>query len=242
MRIQVFTILPALVEDFLQHSLLHKAQQNGILRITVHDIRAVAADPHRSVDDSPFGGGPGMVLMAEPVFAAVEAADPLRPLLLLDPAGEPFTQAKARQLAATEGFSLLCGRYEGIDERIREHLVDEELSLGDFVLNGGEVAAMAVMESVGRLVPGVLGNPESVAHDSFEVGLLDHPHYTRPAEFRGMHVPEVLRSGDHGRIARWRLAASLARTVERRPDLISERGGLSEAEEELLAEFGFGYS
>lgn len=240
MRIEVFTILPTLVEDFLQHSLLHKAQQSGTIQIAVHDIRAVTSDPHRSVDDSPFGGGPGMVLMAEPVFAAVEAADPVRPLLLLDPAGEPFTQAKARQLAATEGFSLLCGRYEGIDERIREHLADEELSLGDFVLNGGEVAAMAVMEAVCRLVPGVLGNPESAAKDSFEGDLLDHPHYTRPAEFREMQVPEVLRSGDHGRIARWRQAASLARTLSRRPDLIEKRGGLTEAEEDLLAEFGFG--
>ena len=163
MQIEVFTILPTLVKDFLQHSLLQKAQQSGTIRIAVHDIRAAASDPHRSVDDAPFGGGPGMVLMAEPVFAAVEAADPVRPLLLLDPAGKPFTQAKARQLADTEGFSLLCGRYEGIDERIREHLVDEELSLGDFVLNGGEVAAMAVIEAVCRLVPGVLGNPESAA-------------------------------------------------------------------------------
>ena len=240
MRIEVFTILPTLVEDFLQHSLLQKAQQSGTIRIAVHDIRATTSDPHRSVDDAPFGGGPGMVLMAEPVFAAVETAKPVRPLLLLDPAGEPFTQAKARQLADTEGFSLLCGRYEGIDERIREHLADEELSLGDFVLNGGEVAAMAVIEAVCRLVPGVLGNPESAANDSFEGDLLDHPHYTRPAEFRGMGVPEVLRSGDHGRVARWRLAASLARTVERRPDLIAERGGLSEAEEDLLGEFGFG--
>ena len=240
MRIEVFTILPTLVEDFLQHSLLHKAQQSGTVRIAVHDIRAAATDPHRSVDDAPFGGGPGMVLMAEPVFAAVETADPVRPLLLLDPAGEPFTQAKARQLAATEGFSLLCGRYEGIDERIREHLVDEELSLGDFVLNGGEVAAMAVIEAVCRLVPGVLGNPESAANDSFERSVLDHPHYTRPAEFQGMQVPEVLRSGDHGQIANWRLAASLARTLSRRPDLIEKRGGLSKAEEDLLAEFGFG--
>ena len=240
MRIEVFTILPTLVEDFLQHSLLQKAQQSGTVQIAVHDIRAATSDPHRSVDDAPFGGGPGMVLMAEPVFAAVEAADPVRPLLLLDPAGEPFTQAKARQLAATEGFSLLCGRYEGIDERIREHLVDEELSLGDFVLNGGEVAAMAVMEAVCRLVPGVLGNPESASNDSFEDDLLDYPHYTRPAEFRQMQVPEVLRSGDHGQIARWRQAASLARTLSRRPDLIEKRGGLTEAEEELLAEFGFG--
>ena len=239
MRIEVFTILPTLVEDFLQHSLLHKAQQNGTIHIAVHDIRAAASDPHRSVDDAPFGGGPGMVLMAEPVFAAIETADPVRPLLLLDPAGEPFTQSKARQLAATEGFSLLCGRYEGIDERIREHLVDEELSLGDFVLNGGEVAAMAVMEAVCRLVPGVLGNPESAANDSFESDLLDHPHYTRPAQFRQMQVPEVLRSGDHAQVARWRQAASLSRTLTRRPDLIEKRGGLTEAEEGLLAEFGF---
>ena len=237
MRIEVFTILPSLVEDFLQHSLLQKAQQKGIIQISVHDIRAATSDPHRSVDDSPFGGGPGMVLMAEPVFKAT--AQCVRPLLLLDPAGEPFTQAKARQLATTDGFSLLCGRYEGIDERIREHLVDEELSLGDFVLNGGEVAAMAVIEAVCRLVPDVIGNPESVANESFESDLLDHPHYTRPADFQGMLVPDVLRSGDHGQVARWRMAAALARTLRRRPDLIERRGGLSEEEEDLLAEFGY---
>ena len=202
----------------------------------MHDIRAAASDPHQSVDDSPFGGGPGMVLMPEPVFAAVEAAQPQRPLYLLDPAGETFTQAKARQLADLDGFSLLCGRYEGIDERARTHLVDGEISLGDFVLGGGEVAAMAVIEAVGRLVPGVLGNAESVEAESFEDQLLDFPHYTRPSDFRGWQVPEVLLSGNHAAIAEWRLAQSLRRTQRRRPDLIAQRGGLTAEEQKLVAD------
>ncbi len=234
MHIEVFTIWPQMVLEFLAHSLLGKAQQSGLLKIAVHDIRSVTSDPHQSVDDAPFGGGPGMVLMPEPVFAAVEAAQPARPLFLLDPAGEPFSQAKARHLASLDGFSLLCGRYEGVDERIRMHLVDGEISLGDFVLGGGEAAAMAVIEAVCRLVPGVLGNPESVAAESFEDNLLDHPHYTRPSEFRNLAVPQVLRSGNHGEVAKWRLAQSLKRTMERRPDLIAKRGGLSTEEQKLV--------
>ena len=166
----------------------------------VHDIRDQAHDPHRTVDDAPFGGGAGMVLMAEPVFAAVEAVDPPRPLLYLSPAGRRLDQAWARELAAGDGFSLLCGRYEGVDERVREHLVDGELSIGDYVLGGGEVAAMVVLEAVGRLVPGVMGNEASADEESFSDGLLEYPHYTRPAELRGWEVPEVLRSGDHARV------------------------------------------
>jgi tRNA (guanine37-N1)-methyltransferase len=192
---------------------------------------------HRSVDDSPFGGGAGMVLTPEPIFAAVEAADPPRPLLYLSPAGRRFDQAWARQLAAGDGFSLLCGRYEGVDERVREHLVDGELSVGDYVLGGGEVAAMVVLEAVGRLVPGVMGNETSAEDESFSDGLLEYPHYTRPADFRGWAVPEVLRSGDHGAVARWRRAQALARTRRERPDLIEARGGLSAEDEALLAEF-----
>ncbi len=178
-----------------------------------------------------------MVLMAEPVFRSVEDADPPRPLFLLGPGGRRFDQAMARDLAATDGFSLLCGRYEGVDDRVRTTLVDGELSLGDFVLAGGEVAAMAVIEAVGRLVPGVMGNASSAIDESFVDGLLEHPHYTRPADFRGTSVPEVLRSGDHGMVARWRRARALQRTLRDRPDLIEARGGLSDEDQLLLEEF-----
>ena len=194
MQIEVFTIFPTLVEGFLGHSLIAKAREEGLLDLRVHDLRSAATDPHRSVDDSPFGGGPGMVLMPEPLFGAVEAVDPVRPLYLLGPGGARFDQHQARALAATDGFSMLCGRYEGVDERVREHLVDGELSVGDFVLSGGEVAALVVIEAVARLVPGVMGNDESATEESFSEGLLEHPQYTRPADFRGWVVPEVLRS------------------------------------------------
>lgn len=236
-RIDVFTIFPEMVSGFAGQSLLGRAQERGTLEVRVHDVRAQATDPHRTVDDAPFGGGAGMVLMAEPVFAAVEAADPPRPLLYLSPAGRRLDQAWARELAGTDGFSLLCGRYEGVDERVRAHLVDGELSIGDYVLGGGEVAAMVVLEAVGRLVPGVMGNDTSADEESFSDGLLEYPQYTRPAELRGWAVPDVLRSGDHGRVARWRRAQALARTRALRPDLLDARGGLSPEDERLLAEF-----
>ena len=181
-----------------------------------------------------------MVMMPEPVFAAVEAVDPPRPLILLGPGGRRFDQSVAAELAALDGFSLLCGRYEGVDERIRTGLCDDEVSLGDFVLAGGELAALAIMEAVARLRPGVLGNEASPDDESFADGLLEYPHYTRPADFRGMEVPEVLRSGDHGRVARWRRAGALVRTLALRPDLIEHRGGLTEADLALLEEFGQG--
>ena len=243
MRIDVFTILPGLIEPLLASSLVGRARERGVLDLRAHDIRQFADDPHRSVDDAPFGGGAGMVLMAEPAFRAVEAVEPPRPLLLLTPGGRRFDQAWAAELAAfgtgrTGGFSLFCGRYEGVDERVREHLVDGELSVGAFVLAGGEVAAVVVLEAVCRLVPGVMGNDASAAEESFSAGLLEYPHYTRPAEFRGWEVPEVLRSGDHGRVERWRRAQALARTRDQRPDLLAARGGLSDADRRLLAEFG----
>jgi tRNA (guanine37-N1)-methyltransferase len=238
MRVEVFTLFPDLVRPWTQASLLGKAARSGVLDLWVHDLRAGAADPHRSVDDSPFGGGPGMVLAPEPVFAAVEAADPIRPLLLLGPGGRRFDQEWAAELAAGPGFSLLCGRYEGVDQRVADHLVDGELSLGDFVLAGGEAAAVAVIEAVARLVPGVMGNESSSHEESFGDGLLEYPQYTRPQDFRGWQVPEVLRSGDHARVARWRRAQALARTGARRPDLIAARGGLTDDEIALLAEFG----
>jgi tRNA (guanine37-N1)-methyltransferase len=237
-RIDVLTIFPDMVDAFAQQSLLGKARVSGVLDIRVHDLRSVTRDPHRSVDDAPFGGGAGMVLMAEPIFATVEAVRPPRPLYYLGPSGRRLDQALVADLAALEGFSLLCGRYEGVDERVLSHLVDGELSIGDYVLAGGEVAAMVVLEAVGRLVPGVMGNTDSAADESFSRGLLEYPQYTRPADFRGLEVPEVLRSGDHARVARWRRAQSLARTVERRPDLLAARGGLDDADRALLAEFG----
>jgi tRNA (guanine37-N1)-methyltransferase len=241
-RIDVFTIFPSMVDEFASQSLLGRARARRLIDVRVQDLRSAASDPHRSVDDSPFGGGAGMVLMPEPLFAAVEAVGPPRPLLLLGPGGRRFDQDVARSLAGMDGFSLLCGRYEGVDERVREHLVDGELSVGDFVLAGGEVAAMAVLEAVGRLVPGVMGNADSADEESFADGLLEYPQYTRPADFRGWGVPEVLRSGDHGAVARWRRAQALARTVVRRPDLIDERGGLTAAERALLEqELGITY-
>src|SRR5207248_4636229 len=207
------------------------------------DLRSATIDPRRSVDDTPFGGGAGMVLAPGPVFGAVEAAQPPRPLFLLGPGGRRLDQALVRELADRgsapgEGFSLLCGRYEGVDERVADHLVDDELSIGDYVLAGGEAAAFVVVEAVSRLVPGVMGNEASAQEESFADGLLEYPHYTRPAEFRGWGVPEVLRSGDHGRVARWRRAQALARTVARRPDLVAARGGLTEQERALLRELG----
>ena len=234
MRIDLFTIFPTLVEPWFDASLIGRARRSGLLDLRTHDLRDGADNPHRSVDDRPFGGGPGMVLAARPVFAAVEAVDPPRPLLLMGPAGRPFSQDRAQELAAGGGFSLLCGRYEGVDQRIVDHLVDEEVSLGDFVLNGGEVAALAIVEAVARLVPGVMGNAASATEESFNDGLLEHPHYTQPATFREWAVPEVLRSGDHRAIAAWRRRQALERTVARRPDLVERRGGLSEAERALL--------
>ena len=236
-RIDVFTIFPGMVDDFAGESLLGRAREKGLLDLRVHDLRDATTDPHRSVDDAPFGGGAGMVLMPEPVFAAVEAADPPRPLYLLGPGGRRLDQALAARLAAGDGFSLLCGRYEGVDARVRDHLVDDELSIGDYVLAGGEAAAMVVLEAVGRLVPGVMGNGASSVEESFSDGLLEYPQYTRPATFRDWDVPAVLRSGDHGRISRWRRARSLARTAEVRPDLIEARGGMHDDELALLREF-----
>lgn len=240
MRIDIFTIFPDMVEDFAGRSLLGRAAERGLIDVRVHDLRSTTTDPHRSVDDAPYGGGAGMVLMPEPVFGAVEAVEPPRPLYLLGPGGRRFDQSRARELAALDGFSMLCGRYEGVDERVRAGLVDEELSVGDYVLAGGEVASMVVLEAVGRLVPGVMGNDTSADDESFGDGLLEYPQYTRPASFRGMEVPEVLRSGDHARVARWRRAKALARTAAGRPDLLTARGGLSAEDEALLEEFGLG--
>jgi tRNA (guanine37-N1)-methyltransferase len=247
-RIDVFTLFPEVIEHYADASILGRARAQTRLDLRTHDVRDASTDTHRSVDDATFGGGAGMVIGPEPVFTSVErvagSVDGLpRPLILLSPSGPTFDQATALRLAGSldgpvAGFSLLCGRYEGVDQRVADHLVDEELSVGDFVLAGGELAALVVVEAVVRLVPGVLGNDQSAGDESFAGGLLEYPQYTRPATFRGWEVPEVLRSGDHGRVERWRRAEALIRTMRRRPDLIEARGGLTEDEVGLLAEHG----
>ncbi len=241
MRVDVFSIFPEFFTGPLDASLLGRARTDGVLDVRLHDLREHTTDRHRTVDDTPYGGGAGMVMMPEPLFASVEAADPPRPLFLLAAGGRRFDQAMARELAAGDGFSLLCGRYEGVDQRVADHLCDGELSVGDFVLAGGEAAAVIVIDAVTRLVPGVMGNDESATDESFSdssaaAGLLEYPQYTRPAEFRGQTVPDVLRSGDHARIARWRRAEALRRTLDRRPDLLGGRD-LTPEEQATLDEF-----
>src|SRR3954468_10914593 len=237
MRIDVFTIFPDYLAGPLGLSLIARARDRGIVDLRLHDPRDHTDDRHRTVDDTPFGGGPGMVMRPEPLFDAVEAAQPPRPLFLLSPSGRRFDQAMARELAAGDGFSLICGRYEGVDQRVADHLCDGEISVGDFVLAGGEAAALVVIEAVGRLLDGVLGNETSVEEESFSTGVLEYPQYTRPAEFRGWAVPEILRSGDHARVARWRRAEALRRTLERRPDLLGGGGALTAEDQALLDEF-----
>ncbi len=236
MRIDLFSLFPEWFESTLDVSVVGRAREAGLVDVRVHDPRRWATDRHRTVDDAPFGGGAGMVLRPEPIFAAVEAVAPPRPLLLLSAAGRPLDQGWARELAAGDGFSLLCGRYEGVDQRVADHCCDGELSVGDYVLTGGEAAAAVVLDAVIRLLPGALGNEASVGEESFGDRLLEHPQYTRPAVFRGWAVPEVLRSGDHERIARYRRARALRRTLARRPDLLHERD-LSEEDHGLLVEF-----
>ena len=238
MRIDVFTLFPQLVDNFCSESLLGRARNEKLVDVRSHDLREHTTDVHHSVDDAPFGGGAGMVLRAEPVFESFEKSGAPRPLLLLSPGGKSFDQAFANKLASLDGFSLLCGRYEGVDHRIREHLVDEEVSVGDVVLAGGEVGACLIIEAVTRLLPGVMGNAMSPITESFGAsGLLEEPHYTRPAEFRGWQVPEVLRNGNHAQIERWRRAQALHRTLAKRPDLVELRGGITKDEQRLLEEF-----
>ena len=223
MRIDIVTLFPAMLDAALAQSILGRARGRGLVDVRVHDLREHAAGRHRVTDEPPFGGGGGMILKPEPLAAAVDAlraeGDEAH-VLLLGPAGRRFSQEVARDLAARPRLVLLCGRYEGVDERVSETLADEELSIGDYVLSGGEPAALVVTDAVVRLLPGVLGDEAAPTHDSFARGLLEHPQYTRPEVFRGASVPEVLRSGDHGRIARWRQLMSLWRTCRRRPDLL----------------------
>jgi tRNA (guanine37-N1)-methyltransferase len=237
-KIDIVTIFPAMVRGALAEGIVGRAIAAGRLDVQVYDLRTFATDRHRTVDDMPFGGGPGMVLKPEPLFAAVDAIRAERgapgAVILTSPDGEQFSHRVAARLSGVEHLVVLCGRYEGVDERVRTGLATEALSIGDYVLSGGELPALVMVDAVARLVPGVVGDEESVARDTFARGLLDYPQYTRPAEFRGMGVPPVLLSGHHAEIERWRRREALARTLDRRPDLL-ERVSL-EAEDEALLE------
>src|SRR5210317_1725971 len=240
MRMQVVTLFPEMVSVVTGFGVVGRAVERGILALDCLNPRDFTTDVHRTVDDRPYGGGPGMVMKYEPLAAAIEAARQAMPedapVICLSPQGVVFDQSRARRLAEMRGFVLLAGRYEGIDERLIESEVDEELSLGDFVLSGGEIAAMAVIDAIARLLPGVLGDEESAVQDSFMEGLLDHPHYTRPESISGQRVPAVLLSGDHARIARWRYKQALGRSFLRRPDLV-KRLQLGREQQKLLDEF-----
>jgi tRNA (guanine37-N1)-methyltransferase len=236
MRFDVFTLFPEVFEPYLQTSILQRALQRGLVEVKVHNIRDATTDRHHVTDDEPYGGGGGMVMKPEPIFAAVEGvlgSPPGCPVILLTPQGRVFTQGVAQELAQHPHLALLCGRYEGVDERVREHLVTDQVSIGDYVLSGGELPALVVIDAVARLIPGVLGDPDGAWDDSHASGLLEYPHYTRPPEFRGWQVPEVLLSGDHGRIARWRREQALLRTWKHRPDLLA-RAPLTPDDREFL--------
>lgn len=242
MRFDVFTLLPQVLQPYLESSIMQRASQNALIEVHLHDIRAWATDKHHVTDEPPFGGGGGMVMKPGPIFDSVEAVlgSPLPcPLILLTPQGRTYTQQVAKELAAYPHLALLCGRYEGIDERVREHLATDEISIGDYVLTGGEIPALILIDSITRLIPGALGDPDGALDDSFASGLLEYPHYTRPADFRGWKVPEVLLSGNHAEIARWRREQSLLRTYQRRPDLL-QKMELSEADKKFLASIEMG--
>ena len=224
MQFDVFTLFPGVLRPYLDSSILQRAQQNDLIKVALHNIRDWTFDRHHVTDDAPYGGGGGMVMKVEPIFAAVESvlgAPPSCPLLYLSPQGKPFTTAIARELAQQPRLGLLCGRYEGVDERVIEHLVTEQISIGDYVLTGGELPALVLIDAVSRFIPGVLGDPDGAVEDSFGKGLLEYPHYTRPEEFRGWRVPEVLISGNHALVAKWRREQSLLRTQKHRPDLLN---------------------
>jgi tRNA (guanine37-N1)-methyltransferase len=250
MQFDVFTILPEVFPTYLETSILKKARERGLIEVRVHNIRDYTQDKHHTTDDTPYGGGGGMVMKPEPVFEALESILELNspdtsprpvadtrqgmPIILLTPQGRVFTQRLAEELVGHERIALLCGRYEGIDERVREHLVTDEISVGDYVLTGGELPALIVIDALSRLIPGVLGDPTGAEDDSHAMGLLEYPHYTKPAEFRGWKVPEVLLSGDHGKIETWRREQALIRTLRKRPDML-EKAELSEKDRKFIA-------
>lgn len=238
MQFEVFTLLPEIFPPYLESSILLRARQTGLLEVRLHNIRDYTHDRHHTTDDTPYGGGGGMVMKPEPVFEAVETvlgkeAAQRPPLILLTPQGRVFNQRVAEELSRHERIALLCGRYEGVDERIREHLVTDEISIGDYVLTGGELPALIIIDAVTRLLPGVLGDPTGAQDDSHAMGLLEYPQYTRPPDFRGWKVPEVLLSGDHGKVEKWRREQALRRTFERRPDML-ERAELSEEDQKII--------
>ena len=250
MEFDVFTLLPEVFPPYLNSSILHRARQRGLIDVRIHNIRDWATDKHHVTDDEPYGGGGGMVMKVEPVFAAVESVlGPIPggdgndrastdsgarvPVILLTPQGRVFSQKIAMELVRHPRLALICGRYEGVDERIREHLVTDEISIGDYVLTGGELPALILMDGISRLIPGVLGDPDGAMDDSHATGLLEYPHYTRPPEYRDWGVPEILLSGDHAKIEKWRREQSLRRTLKRRPDLL-ESAPLSETDRKVL--------
>nr|WP_230467290.1 tRNA (guanosine(37)-N1)-methyltransferase TrmD [Lujinxingia vulgaris] len=233
--VEILTLFPDFFDGPLRISLTGKAIERGHFSVNCVDIRDFTHDKHRTCDDVPYGGGAGMVMKPEPLVAALESArerHPGVPRILMSPQGEPFSQKIARELAQGPGMILVCGRYEGVDERVRQHWIDREISIGDYVLTGGEVASMVVIDAVTRLLPGVLGNQESISEESFSAPMLEYPQYTRPREFRGFEVPEILLSGDHGRVAKWRQEQALARTKERRPDLLERRDASPDSQSE----------
>ncbi len=225
MQFDVFSLFPAVLQPYLSSSILQRAAENGLIEVALHDIRDWAPDKHHVTDEPPYGGGGGMVMKVEPIFAAVETicgAPPTCPVILMTPQGRVFNQRVAEELVQYPRIALLCGRYEGIDERVRQHLITDEISIGDFVLTGGELPALMVIDAVSRLIGGVLGDPDGASDDSHATGLLEYPHYTRPPEFRGWKVPDVLLSGNHAAIHRWRREQSLVRTLKRRPDMLDK--------------------
>jgi len=237
MRIHILTLFPAMFSGPFSESIVKRAVDQGLVEISIYNIRDYTSDRHHVVDDSPYGGGPGMVLKPEPIFKAVEAVrgETGMPVILLTPQGKLFSHRVAEELAQNEEMILVCGHYEGVDERVREHLVTDEISIGDYILSGGELAAMVVVDAVVRQVPGVLGSEESVEDDSHAKGLLEYPQYTRPQSFHNWEVPEVLLSGNHAEIARWRRTQSLKRTLRRRPDLL-QQAELSDEDKKLIAQ------
>lgn len=236
MHFDIFTLFPDMFQGPFSESILKRAQERGLLSIALHDIRDATTDKHHVVDDYPYGGGAGMVMKPEPIFKAVESIYQGGPIILLSPKGRLFNQQIARTLAQEARVTLICGHYEGVDERVREHLVTDEISIGDYVLTGGELAAMVVVDSTSRLIPGVLGGAESILEESHSGGMLEYPHYTRPPEFRGWRVPDMLLSGNHAEIARWRRKEAIKRTRERRPDLYEKLDLSSKEDMKLLRE------